>query len=138
MKACCIGCNVPSVWASPSMVVTWRPWTETASVRHDSTRRVNEDRASTALAVIAAFLRPGEPDMFAQRIEHGRAHIECQPMFLVVDCKGDIDGIAGIFGPLRRRSRLRRQRARHEGAGSGRCGHTHEKVSAVKWSARTQ
>ena len=69
MNASCIGCSAVAC-ARPSMVVISPPSCMTASVRHEFTRRPSTQHgARAALAVVAALLRAGEPELLAQRVE---------------------------------------------------------------------
>ena len=58
---------------------------------------VDVHRTSPALAMVAAFFRPGETESVAQRIEQGRAWVDRQRDRLSVDGKGHLYAVGVGF-----------------------------------------
>src|SRR5205807_6036070 len=87
---------------------------------------VDQYRAGTTLAVVAALFAAGELEMLTQRVEHRRAGVDVQALVLAVDPQRDIDRKRRILRIgrsciLRGRTRChwnkrRASGARHEGA----------------------
>ena len=87
MNAACSGCS-SSPAASPSTVVSSAPSCATASARQALARRPSmQDRARAALAVVAALLRPGQPDVLAQQVEQRGADVDVELVLLAVDAE---------------------------------------------------
>ncbi len=86
MKACCIGCSVPSAAARPSIVVICLPCAasrERQARQHPLT--VDMHGAGAALAVVAAFLGAGQVHVLAQRVQKGGAHIHHHAVVTAID-----------------------------------------------------
>jgi hypothetical protein len=96
MKACCIGFNVPSGLARPSMLVISRSSTIVANVRHDSTTIIDEYGAGAALSVIATLFGSRQTGMFAQCIEQGGATVEGQATFPPIYPQFQVQGRYGV------------------------------------------
>jgi len=65
----------------------------------------DQHRAGAALAVIAALLRAGQREMFAQSVEQRRAGIQHQGMEIAVDPKLDLHGGRGRLAAIERTRR---------------------------------
>ena len=50
---------------------------------------IDDHRAGAALALVAALLRPGQPEMLTQRIEQSYTRIEIKSMALPIDSQRD-------------------------------------------------
>ena len=115
MNAACTGCSdAPS--ASPSIVrdAIARVRNGECQARIDAPV-VDKNRARAALAAVAAFLRAGEADVFAQRIEQRHARLEHQVVVMAVDVEPD-----GHWRPGCPRSGLVRRRCdRRHGCQAG-------------------
>lgn len=69
---------------------------------------IDDDGAGAALAVIAAFLRPSEMEVLAQRIEKGGPVIQRQMLRFSVDLKDDFRLFFHDFSPNVGRAYTRR------------------------------
>ena len=78
---------------------------------------VDEHGARAALAVVAALLRPGEPELLAQHVEERRARVDLDPVVGFVDAEGDV----GVMGHTRhsRQAPSPAKRKRSSGRGAG-------------------
>ncbi|MGY3412255.1 hypothetical protein ACVWZV_008368 [Bradyrhizobium sp. GM5.1] len=84
---------------------------------------VDQYRAGTTLAVVAALFAAGELEMLPQRVEHRRAGVDAQALVLAVDPQRDIDRKRRILGG--RHARILRGRTRRHGdqRAAGNAGH---------------
>src|SRR5437016_756901 len=74
---------------------------------------IEQNRAGAALAVVAALLGAGQPEVLAQRIEQCGARIERHAMLTAVDRECESNGIARISYARRLRGGgVRRERPR--------------------------
>ena len=103
MKAAWSGCS-SSPAASPSTVV------ELGAVVGDREREagvgaaaVEQDRAGAALAVVAALLRAGQPEVLAQEVEQRGADVDVEAVLLAVDPEGDLGHTGNATRPRARR-----------------------------------
>ena len=102
MNAACSGCS-SSPSASPSTVV------DLGAVVRDREREagvdaaaVEQDRAGAALAVVAALLRAGQPEVLAQQVQQRGARVDGEAVLLAVDVQGDL----GVHEPQATRAWL--------------------------------
>ena len=128
MNACCSGCSLPLCREALDRG-------DLRAIVHDGKGQaridappVDENGAGAALALIAAFLCPGQVEMLAQQIKQRRARIEHQCM------KSAVDGQAHR-NHLRRCQAGRRLRfgARRQSHGDGNQRAARDNVTARGW-----
>ena len=84
-NAACTGCS-SSPCARPSMVVTLRPPTSTASSMHEATgHAIEPDGAGRARAAVAADLGSGQPELIAQYVDQRRRRFDRNEALDTVD-----------------------------------------------------
>ena len=80
-----------AVCARPSIVVMLRPCAADRERQAGQyAAAIEQHRAGAALPVVATFLRSGEAEVLAQRVEQRAFEIECVPVFVAIDLERDI------------------------------------------------
>ena len=96
MKACCSGCSVPPGGARPLDRLHRLADGSGEGEAGQHAAATDMHRAGPALAMIATLLRPGQPELLAQRIEKRGTDIDRQPIGVAIDGELDRDRVARI------------------------------------------